>query len=104
MSFCVFPKGQTAPQSMALSERSVLRIFMEVRARVRTAAPAVRKSHVSEVSGHQSGHRVWGGPELKRHQNPLQNSANTTPALWGSLFYSTSVSFFSFFSPFFFCD
>ena len=79
----VFFRVNACPTEQALNERSVLRIFMEVKARVRTAAPAVRKPHVSEVSGHQSGHRVWGEPEPEQHKNSLQNSANTTPVLWG---------------------
>ena len=33
-------------------------IFMEVRARVRAAAPAARKPNMSEQAGHQSGLRV----------------------------------------------
>ena len=39
-------------------------IFMEVKERVREAAPADRKPEMSEESVHQNGLRVRSGPSL----------------------------------------
>jgi hypothetical protein len=88
-------------------------IFMEVKERVRPAAPAGRKLEMFEVSVHQNGHRVRSDPSLKRqkdhrktsriqylpppHHPPFKQPQNAAP---GMTILGTMIPFFGFMSIF----